>query len=153
MITPSTPFVRIGLLSVLMVVLACGPSDPVMPLGANLQLSTTGGVKFLTQTSEQATHMEALFTGGLTVDDNGCIRLDSPDDATVIWPRGYSLHLAGGVHLVRDGAGRAVGLLDGDFSLGGGEVARLHSGMGFTQADESFVAHHCPGRYWIASGR
>ena len=141
-----------GLSIALVVLLACGESEPTSLTGLQLQAATAGSIKFLTQANPTVVGMEALFTGGLVVDDNGCIRLDSPDDATVIWPHGYRLDLVAGVGLVRDDHGRAVGLLDGDFALAGGEVPELPPAMGFTQSDASYLAVHCPGRYWIVNG-
>lgn len=131
---------------------ACGDSDPVAFTGSNLQLSTVGGIVFMTQRIDPSVGMEALFVGALAIDEAGCMRLMAPDAPAVVWPRDYRLDAVPGGGLIRDAAGATVGLLGSDFALAGGEVPELHSGMGFTQADRDAATQWCPGTYWIVNG-
>ena len=95
--------------------------------------------------------MSALFEGTVVVDGAGCIRLSGPDDATVIWPHGFTAELTIEGVEIHDRSDHPVGRLGDHFSLGGGEVETLHAGMGFTEEDRELASRHCPGRYWIVS--
>lgn len=108
-------------------------------------------VVFLRMRTNPTVTMDALFVGAVVVDDNGCLRLDSPDRHTVVWPRGYDFTTAGGTIRILDAQGDVVGRVGESFRLGGGEVTSLRDEMGFTAADRALAATHCPGRYWIAA--
>lgn len=103
-------------------------------------------VLFLTAAQPATVSMQALFEGRVVVDQAGCIRLDSPDPATVIWPHGFRLAVRDGQLLVRDSAGREIGSIGGAFRFGGGEVPELSASI---VADHAAVTARCPGRYWI----
>lgn len=139
------------MVGITMVLGAC--SDPASPGSGspNLQVLSADGVKLITQNLVTTDEMNALFEGPVVVDGQGCIRLDSEDDATVIWPHGFTLEPTIEGFVVRDEAGGTVGRLGDDFSLGGGEVPSLTDAMGFTDADRALAEEHCPGRYWIVS--
>lgn len=109
-------------------------------------------VVFLSMRTNPAAHMDALFVGAVVVDEGGCLRLDSPDRHTVVWPVGYGLTTAGGTIRILDAQGDLVGRVGESFRLGGGEVTSLRDAMGFTAADRALATTHCPGRYWIVSG-
>jgi hypothetical protein len=76
----------------------------------------------------------------------GCLRLDTPDTHTVIWPKGFDL---GADLRVRDDRGAVVGRIGGAFRLGGGEVPSLHDGIPLSEADRVRAGSRCPGRFWI----
>lgn len=101
------------------------------------------------RTQEPAVFMEALFTGRVVADGEGCIRLDSPDRHTVVWPRGFRVAPRGQSWVVLDAAGAEVGSIGASFRLGGGEVTQLPADM-LTAADREKAATRCPGRYWLA---
>ena len=114
-----------------------------------LDLSEDEAFVFLVQEVTPLVVMEALFEGRVRADARGCIRLESADDATVVWPAGFRL-VREGTHLeIRDVNDRRVGRLGGRFRLGGGEVAELHDGLGLDRALRQLAANRCPGRFWI----
>lgn len=110
------------------------------------------GVTFLVMTMTPEASMDALFEGRVVADEAGCLRLDGPDPATVVWPQGTAIEEEddGTIRIV-SGDGEVVGHVGGAFALGGGEVPSLHDGLGFTQADRDLAETHCPGRYWIVA--
>jgi hypothetical protein len=114
-----------------------------------LQFQERTGVVFVAQNVVPDAVMEALFEGRVVADHAGCLRLDSPDPATVVWPKGFTISENGGTLRVRDARGRDVGDVGGTFRLGGGEVQALHEGIGVSAADRQRAETHCPGRYWI----
>jgi hypothetical protein len=128
-------------------------SDPLSPEAASphLQILSADGVKLITQNVVVPDAMDALFQGRVVNDEQGCIRLDAEDDATVIWPEGFTIESTIEGPVIRDESDHFVGRLGGDFVLGGGEVMTLTDVMGFTDADGAFAGQHCPGRYWIVS--
>ena len=115
-----------------------------------IEVGTAPGIVFLTLRIEPATYMDALYQGAVVVDEAGCVRLDTAEGHTVIWPKDFSFEVRGGGEFrVLDAAGDVVGNLPGDFALGGGEVEVLHEGLGFSDADNTLATTHCPGRFWI----
>lgn len=119
--------------------------------GVALEIRHQAGVFVLTQVMEPEVVMDALYTGGVSADAGGCLRLDGPDDATVVWPKGFGVRSADGGIVVVDASGQVVGRTGDDFRLGGGEVDELHEGLGFTAADRALAAARCPGKFWIAT--
>jgi hypothetical protein len=75
--------------------------------------------------------------------------LDSADDATVVWPKSFSLVRQGGELRVRQANGRELGRIGGAFRLGGGEVPYLHDGIALSAADCERGQTRCPGKFWI----
>lgn len=122
-----------------------GDGGPAAPLLSVLLDETV----FLAQSEAPDAVMEALFEGRVKRDDDGCLRLDTPDAHTVVWPFGFSLVTVGGELVVRDAEGDAVGAIGGRFRLGGGEVASLHDGIALAPEDRDRAESLCPGRYWI----
>jgi len=114
-----------------------------------LDLSEDEAFVFLAQGATPLFVMEALFEGRVQADARRCIRLESVDDATVVWPAGFRL-VRDGTHLeIRDANDRRVGRLGGRFRLGGGEVTELHDGLGLGASVRQLAANRCPGRFWI----
>ena len=134
----------------LMTLLAAGCSPTEEPLGFDsLVFQERTGIVFITQNVVPDAVMEALFEGRVITDAAGCLRLDSPDPATVVWPKGFTMTASGSTMVVRDAQGREIGHIGGSFRLGGGEVPSLHGGIGVSAADRERAQTHCPGRYWI----
>lgn len=106
---------------------------------------------FIARTAEPSGYMEALFSGVITVDAAGCLRMEGLEAHTPIWPRGYRLEVRGSGGVVRSGDGSIVGTIGGHFRLGGGEVQTLEW-VALAPADRERVLSTCPGRYWIVSG-
>lgn len=126
---------------------ACSPAgdDGLEPV----PLGNATGVIVITQNVVPGLTMEALFQGRVVLDGAGCLRLDSPDPATVVWPKGFTVVADGDTLRVRDAAGREVGHVGGTFRLGGGELGSLHAGVPVSAADRERAHASCPGGYWI----
>ncbi|MFL5383492.1 MAG: hypothetical protein ACJ8GN_13320 [Longimicrobiaceae bacterium] len=108
-------------------------------------------IVFLALNASQDAYMEALFQGRVTLDAQGCLRLDAGDRDTVIWPHGYTLDTRGGALVVKDAQGRDVGTVGGSFRLGGGEVSSLDQVSRLSAETRAQAEESCPGRYWFAS--
>ena len=126
---------------------ACSSAEE-MPFDTLLFQERTG-VVFIAQNVFQYVVMDSLFEGRVVVDGAGCLRLGSADAATVVWPKGFTIHEIDGGMLVRSGTGREIGRIGDSFRLGGGEVQSLHAGIGVSATDRQRAGTHCPGRYWI----
>lgn len=146
---PKTTRKALSVASTLLILAACSEASPTEFTSPNLAVSSANGVRFITQNVVPAATMDALFQGPLLLDDRGCIRLDSEDDATVVWPHGFTAERTVEGFFVRDAEGALFGRVGEELSLAGGEVATLHEEMGFTEDDRSLATEHCPGRYWI----
>ena len=93
--------------------------------------------------------MDALFQGEIAEDSSGCIRLQPPSGATVVWPKGFSLDVTSAGARVLDEDGMEVGVIGSTFRFGGGEVPLLHEGLGFPPTKAAQIQSRCPGRFWI----
>lgn len=127
------------------------PAGPAADTGPSLLVEERDGLVFMRQNVEPAVTMEALFQGRVTVDAEGCPRLETPEAPAVVWPRDYDVAVESGEFTILDGEGDAVGTLGGEFSLGGGEVTLLSDAMGFTTDDRARADERCPGKYWITA--
>lgn len=121
---------------------ATGPSDPAA-------LARLDGTLFISQPQLPDAQMEALFQGAVLRDDAGCLRLQPPSHATVVWPYGSHLVEKEGEHWVQAASGQTMGLVGGIFRFGGGVVPALNEGMGFTAAQIRTAHSRCPGRFWL----
>jgi hypothetical protein len=126
--------------------------DPDILVADLLEVRLGQDLVFLAMRVTPDVHMDALFEGNVVLDDAGCLRLDSPDPATVVWPRGWEFEQDGGTIRILDTGGERVGRVGEPFALGGGEVETLAAAMGFTGQDRDLAESYCPGRYWIVAG-
>ncbi len=126
---------------------ACSSPEGVLSFDP-LNFQERTGIVFVRQNETPTVVMEALFEGRVVADAAGCLRFDSSDTATVVWPNGFIMVASGEEMLVRDAAGRDIGRVGGTFRLGGGEVSSLQ-GTPMSAADRQSADTHCPGRYWI----
>jgi hypothetical protein len=125
---------------------ACTPSTGPGPSAS--EVDDPFATVFLAQESPPVAVMEALFQGRVVRDREGCLRLDTADRHTVVWPFGSRLEdRVDGLH-VTDAAGRDIGRIGGSFRFGGGEVPSLHEGL-LSADDRRRAEARCPGRYWI----
>lgn len=120
-------------------------SSPPEGTASLLDVPAHGEVLFLTQNAVPDGFMEALFVGRVIADAAGCLRLDGPDPATVVWPFRFILDPRG---RVLDSLGTEIGRIGGSFRLGGGEVT-LHAGIAMSEAVKQVAEARCPGRFWI----
>jgi hypothetical protein len=127
------------------VLLAACASDP-----AGTQDPDDDDILFLVQTVVPDVVMDALFVGRVVVDPAGCVRLDSVDDATVVWPKAFALDARDGALRVLNAQQQEAGRIGGTFRLAGGEVPFLH-GQSVSAADRARAATRCPGRYWMVA--
>jgi hypothetical protein len=154
--SPSTPemdFMRHPLLSASASVLtclatlaACDPSAATESLRDD-----PSDVVFLAMDAEQNVYPDALFQGRVTLDAQGCLRLATADQHTVIWPHGYTLEADGGELRVKAAGGREVGAVGGSFRFGGGELTSLEHVGHLSATTRAQAEARCPGRYWMAA--
>lgn len=134
---------------------ACGSTTDITPpeitRADNIEALAGPGVVFITMRTTPAESMEALFEGRVLMDAAGCLRIDTADGATVVWPKDYGFEIAAGVIRILDEQGDVIGHVGGTFELGGGEVPFLTEAAGFTGADQDLADSRCPGKYWIAN--
>lgn len=117
-----------------------------------LRIEDFSGIALFTQNVIPEVTMDALYEGRVDIDADGCLRLDTPDAPTVVWPLGYDLEGQGDVVAILDRHGETVGVAGGAFSLAGGEVDELTAAMGFDDEDRARAEERCPGEYWIVAG-
>jgi hypothetical protein len=122
---------------------ACGPSATLV--------EDPSAVVFLAMDASQGAYMDALFQGRVTLDAQGCLRLDAGNRDTVIWPHGYTLDTRGDALVVKDAQGREVGTVGGSFRFGGGEVNSLEQVSHLSATTRARAEERCPGRYWFAA--
>lgn len=147
MMIPSPLRLRAVIAGTALLAAACSSTEEVLSFDPhNFQERT--GIVFIRQNETPTAVMEALFEGRVVADAAGCLRFDSPDPATVVWPNGFIMVASGEEMLVRDAAGRDIGRVGGTFRLGGGEVSSLQ-GAPMSAADRQRADTLCPGRYWI----
>lgn len=129
---------------------ACSSWDTLSPEA----LLTEDGILFVVQSEEPNAVMEALFTGRIDADAEGCLRLETDEGggtpgATVVWRPSFSLEESGGSYRVRGPDGQVAGIIGGEFRLGGGFVRTLHDGIPMTDAMRAAAERRCPGDYWL----
>jgi hypothetical protein len=139
---------RSTLLAVLLpLVAACGgDSGPEPNLTGSENPEAT---VFLTESELPAGYMDALFQGRVVRDEQGCLRLESAQPATVIWPVGSTLESRDGALYVKDGAGRELAKIGAVASFGGGYVPSAEYAS-LSARDRSLAQTRCPGQYWLA---
>ncbi len=87
-------------------------------------------------------YMEALLTGTLVLDPNGCLRVQSEGGQShlVLWRYGFSLRFEGENLEVLDEAGRVVGRA--------GEAVRMGGGESSPETVPGLPVETCPGPFW-----
>ena len=127
-----------------------GCKDPAGPGDSLYSAAHLRSAVFVARTDEPPGYYDALFSGVITVDSAGCLRMAGLERHTPIWPRGYWLDLSRGAGVVRNGNGSMVGTIGGHFRLGGGEAQTL-DWVTLSPADRERLTASCPGRYWIVA--
>lgn len=122
--------------------------------GENTGPSLTGGENpegtvFLAATVPARDVMEALYTGKINRDEQGCLRVESEGGAVVVWPYGFRLVARDGGTYVKNAQGRSIGRIGGSFRMGGGFAGTL-SHIPLSDADRALAESRCPSAYyWI----
>lgn len=103
----------------------------------------------MTQTAPATEFEEALLTGILETDMNGCWRVVSSDGGSfaVIWPFGFTATAMIGAPQVLNENGEVVGTAGMEISLGGG-AREGDAAAGFEEAHPDLPSDTCPGPYW-----
>ena len=132
---------------------ALGCSASTETAGSDPRLLDVRGTTllFFAMASQPDAHMDALVEGTIAADNSGCLRLDTGDRHTVVWPHGFRLQADDDKTVVVSNTGAVVGQLGERFRLGGGEVTQLQVGL-LSSADRVTALSRCPGRYWIVAG-
>ena len=105
---------------------------------------------FLVRTDTAAVDMDALIRGRVTRDAQGCLRVDTDDRHTIVWPRGYTARLDGDAVVISDAAGARVAATGDVIQLGGGEVSMLPAGL-LAEPTRAAALTSCAGKFWIAA--
>jgi hypothetical protein len=122
--------------------------DPALEPGG-LRANVEDEILFLALSELPDGEMEALFDGKVSPDPAGCLRLQSDDGSTVVWPYGATLERSGGELRIRDRGGKEIGRIGGAFRFGGGHVPTLHEGIKLKDAERARALEKCPGDFWI----
>lgn len=135
-------------LAVLLVAAACSGGEGTGPnlLGGENPDATV----FFTQKAPQDVVMEALYTGKVLRDAQGCLRTESENGALVIWPYGFKLHARlDGLH-VENAEGRSIGRIGANVRMGGGYAPAVYADTYLTDANHTLADARCPStHYWI----
>jgi hypothetical protein len=126
---------------------ACSSTEGVLSFDP-VHFQDQTGVVFVRQNVTPDAVMEALFEGRVVMDAAGCLRLDSPDASTIVWPEGFAMTVSSEEMLVHDAGGREIGRVGGTFRLGGGQLTSLQN-VGVSAGDRQRAETHCPGIYWV----
>ena len=95
---------------------------------------------------------DALMSGKLVLDDEGCLRLGSSRQGGTwvpVWPANLRLETGGGKVRIVDGRGRTAAEVGKTVSMGGGEFGLPRNVVDPRTARE--LRSRCPGHYWIAT--
>lgn len=103
----------------------------------------------VTQMAPQAEFEEALLTGILEYDENGCWRVSSEGTSfLIVWPAGFTATAMIGAPQVLDADGNAVGTAGMEISLGGG-AREGDAAAAYEEEHPDLPSEQCPGPYWI----
>ena len=132
---------------------ASGPGEPMVEAADLLQVAHHDDVLFLSRTEPTTTAPDALFEGQMTIDEAGCIRLETTGEVgvTAVWPHGFTLERDGETLRVHDDTDAAVATVGALTRLGGGQVDQLGPDLGFTTNDQELANARCPGKYWFVA--
>jgi len=148
-------FMSAVILSAAVLMIACTPgaqSEPPEPTGE----VTEGPIPvepetlpLITQTAPQTAVEEALLTGTLEYDENGCWRVsDEGGSFLIIWPNGFTATARIGAPQVLDENGEVVGTIGMEIKLGGG-AREGETAAGFEEEHPDLPSDQCPGPYWV----
>lgn len=103
----------------------------------------------ITQTAPQTAFEEALLTGTLDYDENGCWRVSNEKASfLIIWPFGFTATAMIGAPQVLDANGEVVGTTGMEISLGGG-AREAEAAAAFEEEHPDLPSDQCPGPYWV----
>jgi hypothetical protein len=104
----------------------------------------------MTQTAPATDFEEALLTGILETDMNGCWRVAQAEGTSfaIIWPFGFTATAMIGAPQVLNENGEVVGTAGMEISLGGG-AREGDAAAGFEADHPDLPSDACPGPYWV----
>jgi hypothetical protein len=141
--TPIGAALRVSVVS--LAVASCSPTAPE-------QHEAPGGIIFFNQTRTAHTAPAAVIEAVVGVDQAGCLRLTSTlEQATLIWPTGFSWVQIGAEIWIRDERGRETARIGSRLRLAGGFVATLDERLALTSTARRLASSSCPGKYWLVT--
>lgn len=142
--------VRVFAVTAVLVAAACSSAGTTgVDPDPSFEVEERDGVVFMTQNVVPEAMMDALYMGRVFLAEDGCLRLETAETASPVWPQGYDFSVSDGRIRVLDRDGEVVGTVGEEFHLPGGLVPELSDAMGFDQADRDLAESRCPGDYWI----
>lgn len=103
----------------------------------------------VTQPAPQTDFEEALLTGILEYDENGCWRVAVEGTSfLIIWPQGFTATAMIGAPQVLDTNGEVVGTAGMEISLGGG-ARENDAAASYEEQHPDLPSDQCPGPYWV----
>lgn len=132
----------IGLLSILF--FSCGGNQKLNETNIKPEDSVVQETILLTLSEQPNDFMEALISGVLLFDIEGCLRLG---EYTIVWPSGFRLDQNNEV--IYDNEGNLVAQIGSQMEISGGECADC-SIEHIKELTGSIPADKCHGSYWIA---
>ncbi len=103
----------------------------------------------ITQPAPATEFEEALLTGVLAYEDNGCWRVASEGTSfLIVWPHGFTATAMIGAPQVLNANGEVVGTAGMEISLGGG-AREGDVAAAFEDEHPDLPLDQCPGPYWL----
>lgn len=133
-----------------------GPRRPPRPPGGSDPRGSSSDpeVFFPRQAFGGEGGMMALTEGRLTLDGEGCLRIETPGYAPVpVWPADFGLDTGDDGVRVLDREGRLVGRVGQKISLGGGGIPKgtLEGNDLLDKRTLDELLERCPGGYWLVT--
>lgn len=118
------------------------PADGPIPIEPEV-------LPLITQPAPATEFEEALLTGILAYEDNGCWRVSSEGTSfLIVWPHGFTATAMIGAPQVLNANGEVVGTVGMEISLGGG-AREGDVATAFEEEHPDLPLDQCPGPYWL----
>lgn len=99
------------------------PPEPVSSSDQSTVAPPASAPRVVTSDVPQLSGMEALLTGTLEVDEDGCVRAWTTENSvSLVWPQGYTVRGESASFEVLDAGGRVVARSGTPIAMGGGGV-------------------------------
>lgn len=135
--------IRIILVLLMLQLFKCGDNrKPIKKPGVEINVNNPS-INLITLSEPQNDYMEALISGTLIVDINGCVKIE---DYNIIWP--YGFQVCNNNREICDSKGISMAKLNAQIKLSGGERTSIPK--------EEFEKHiiletdrTCEGNFWL----